>query len=213
MKKIIIFLMAICMMVPCVEAQNNKALKKALKKEYKAKMKEYKKDGWQIVGSRTLDVALLKHYEKLETLGDNAYEILGTTKSSSKNLAINSAELNAAAQYARHAGSNIKGREVMDAAGNPLDTDAEFEHFYIAYENALQKEIKGELYLSYSVMRETGEKNNEGKPIYEINSYYIIDEDAAHKARIRAFEDARMESKMAQEYAVQVQKYINEDVR
>ena len=57
MKRIIVFLMAICMMVPYAEAQNNKALRKALKKEYKAKMKEYKKGGWQIMGSRSLDVA------------------------------------------------------------------------------------------------------------------------------------------------------------
>lgn len=213
MKRIIVFLMAICMMVPYAEAQNNKALRKALKKEYKAKMKEYKKGGWQIMGSRSLDVALLKHYEKLEAMGDEAYEIQGTTKSSSKNLAMNGAELNAAAQYARRAGSNIKGREVMDAAGNPLNVDAEFERFYIAYENAVQKEIKGELQASYTVIRETGEKTGNDAPIYEIQVFYIINESAASKARIRAFENARIESKMAQEYADQVSKFVQEGTR
>ena len=43
MKKIIMFFMALCMVLPALNAQNNKALNKALKKEYKVKMKEFKK--------------------------------------------------------------------------------------------------------------------------------------------------------------------------
>lgn len=213
MKKIIVLLMAICMMASYADAQNSKAHRKALKKEFKAKMKEYEKGEWMILGSRSLDVALLKHYEKLEAMGDEAYEIVATTKSSSKNIAINGADLNAAAIYARRAGSNIKGREVLDASGNPIDVDAEFERFYMAYENQVEKEIRGELNASYSVIRETGEKTEKGAPIYEIQVYYIINESAASKARIRAFENAKIESKIAQEYAEQVSKFINEGIR
>lgn len=210
MKKIIVLLMAICMMVPYAEAQNNKALKKALKKEYKSKMKEYKKGGWEIMGSRSLDVALLKHYEKLETMGDKVFEIVGTTKSSSKNLAINAAELNAAISFARESSSNIKGREVVDASGNPIDVDAEFERFRMAYENNVKKEIRGELEPSYTVVRETGELTEEGKPVYELQIYYIVNKNAAHKARVRALENAKEESKIANEYADQVSKFIDE---
>ena len=63
MKKLFLLLMvSICLNV--VSAQN-KTLEKALKKEYKAKMKEYKKEGWKITASsRSLDVALLLHFEK-----------------------------------------------------------------------------------------------------------------------------------------------------
>ena len=43
MKKLMILLMALCLVSPAVEAQNSKALKKAQKKEYKMKMKELKK--------------------------------------------------------------------------------------------------------------------------------------------------------------------------
>ena len=43
MKRIIMIILAAIMMVPAVEAEN-KQLQKALKKEYKAKMKEYKKE-------------------------------------------------------------------------------------------------------------------------------------------------------------------------
>ena len=45
MKKIIMLILAVILMVPVVEAEN-KQLQKALKKEYKAKMKEYKKGKW-----------------------------------------------------------------------------------------------------------------------------------------------------------------------
>ena len=77
MKKILLFIIAMVLAVPAVNAQN-KILQKAIKKEYKSKMKEYKKEGWKLFGSsRSLDVALLKHYDKLETLGDNAYAIVG----------------------------------------------------------------------------------------------------------------------------------------
>ena len=79
MKKIIMFFMALCMVLPALNAQNNKALNKALKKEYKVKMKEFKKGGWMLYGSsRSLDVALLNHYGKLNKEGEDAYEIVGT---------------------------------------------------------------------------------------------------------------------------------------
>jgi hypothetical protein len=77
MKKLILFLMALCFIVPGVEAQN-KTLQKQLKKEYKTKMKEYDKEGWKLFGSsRSLDVALLTHYDKLTNLGDDGFELVG----------------------------------------------------------------------------------------------------------------------------------------
>ena len=77
MKKIFALLVVLLVAFTTVEAQN-KALEKARKKEYKAKMKEYKREGWKIFGtSRNLDVALLTHYEKLNTMGDDAFEVVG----------------------------------------------------------------------------------------------------------------------------------------
>lgn len=61
------------MFMPVMTNAQNKALEKALKKEYKTKMKEYKKEGWKVFGtSRSLEVALLTHYDKLTTLGSGA---------------------------------------------------------------------------------------------------------------------------------------------
>lgn len=41
-------------------------------------MKEYKKEGWKIFGtSRSLDVSLLLHYQKLNEGGDDVKEVVG----------------------------------------------------------------------------------------------------------------------------------------
>lgn len=75
MKKILTVLMMLMMLVPAyaddVQKSIDKALQKAQKKEMKQKMKDYKKGGYEILGSRTMEVALLKHYSKLNELGDD----------------------------------------------------------------------------------------------------------------------------------------------
>lgn len=45
----------------------NRLLERETSKMYKAKIKEYKKTGWKLAGSsKTLEVALLEHYEKMK---------------------------------------------------------------------------------------------------------------------------------------------------
>ena len=205
MKKIFALLIALLIAVPAVEAQN-KVLEKARKKEYKTKMKEYNKEGWKIFGtSRSLDVALLTHYEKLNNMGEDGFEVVGIaprfkSKSVGKQMAINSATQT----YSQTAGSHVKGRIVSDLAGDGIDTDAEFEHFYAAYERLVEKEIKGEMIESYSIIREIEDG------IFEMQVYYIINEEAACKARIRAFENAAKESEVAQKYAKKVSEFVQE---
>lgn len=205
MKKIMLFIIAMVLAVPAVNAQN-KILQKAIKKEYKSKMKEYKKEGWKLFGSsRSLDVALLKHYDKLETLGDNAYEIVGIcAKYKSDNVGHQAAINNACNTYARNAGSHVKGRVVSDMASNGDDTSAEFDHFYAAYETLVEKEIRGEMQESYAIYKTLGN----GEKTMQV--YFIINEDAATKARIRAYENAMKESEAAQKYANKVSEFIKE---
>lgn len=205
MKKIIMFLMALCMVVPAVNAQNSKALNKALKKEYKTKMKEFKKDGWKLYGSsRSLDVVLLKHYEKLNQEGEENYEVVGTcSKFKSKNVGHQTSINNACNIYARQAGSQVKGRIVSDLAGSD-DVSAEFDHFYAAYETLVEKEIKGEMQESFSVIRE----NSDGT--YEMQTFFVVNESAATRARVRAMENAAKESAAAQKYAQKVSEFVRE---
>lgn len=206
MKKIIIMLLAMTMFIPVTTNAQNKALEKALTKEYKTKMKEYKKEGWKVFGtSRSLEVALLTHYDKLTTLGENGYEVVGIcARYKSDNVGHQAAINNACNTYARNAGSAVKGRVVSDMASNGDDTSSEFDHFYAAYETLVEKEIKGELQESFSIYKTLG--NGEKT----MQTYFIVNEDAATKARIRAYENALKESEAAQKYADKVSQFVRE---
>lgn len=207
MKRIIMIILAVILMMPAVEAEN-KQLQKALKKEYKGKMKEYKKEKWQLFGSsRTLDVALIQHYDQLNNLGEDAREVVGiASRFKSKNVGHQQAINNACLTYAQQAGSHLKGRVVSDMAGNGDDSSAEFDHFYAAYERLVEKEIKGEMAESYSIIRCINPKTGE----YEMQTFFIVNESAATRARIRAMENALKESEAAQKYAQKVSDFVRE---
>lgn len=205
MKKMLLMVMVLVLAMPMASAQN-KALNKAMKKEYKAKMKEFKTEGWKLfASSRSLDVALLRHYEQLNEAGNQAYEVVGTAaKFKSNNVGHQVAINNACNIYSRQAGSHIKGRIVSDLANDGVDPLSEFDHFYAAYEALVEKEVKGEMKESFSVIRE----NKDGS--YEMQSFFIVNEDAATQARIRAFENAAKESTAAQKYAQKVSDFVRE---
>lgn len=204
-QKLMMMLLAMCLLVPTVEAQN-KALERARKKEYKMKMREYKKENWKLFGSsRSLDVALLTHYDKLNSLGDDGYEITGVaSKFKSKNVGRQMAINNACVTYAQEAGSKVKGRIVSDMQGDGVAADTEFDKFYAAYERLVEKEIRGEMKESYSVIRDLGDGT------FEMNSFFIVNESAASKARLRAMEQAAKETEMAQKYAEKVSGFVRE---
>ena len=204
MKKIFVFMMAMLLAAPVVYAQNNKALEKARAKEYKTKMKEYKKEGWKIFGSsRSIDVSLLTHYDKLNKLGEKGYELVGIcAKYKSDNVGYQVAANNAATMDARTAGSTLKGRLVSDLAADGVDTSSEFDHFYAAYESLVEKEIKGELRQSYAVYKDLGN----GEKTMQV--FYIVDEEAATNARIRAYNNALRESEAAQKMADKISDFV-----
>ncbi|MBQ8607265.1 MAG: hypothetical protein IJ417_03635 [Bacteroidaceae bacterium] len=205
MKKILMFLLVACMAAPMVYSQN-KALEKARKKEFKTKMKEYKKEGWKLfASSRSLDVALLTHYDKLNTMGEDAFEVTGiASKFKSKNVGKQMAQNSACVSYASQAGSHVKGRVISDLFGDGVDPTGEFDRFYAAYERLVEKEIKGELMESYSVIRENGDGT------YELQTFFIVSEAAASKARMRAYENALKESEAAQRYGNKVADFVRE---
>ena len=212
MKKISVLLMIILAMavaMPESYAQYEKSLTKARKKEYKAKMKEFKKEGWKIYGSsHSLDVALLEHYEKLSD--EDAYEVVGVASSFiSKNVGQQAAMNAACNNYARQAQSMVKGRIVSDIFSDVDDVPAEFDKFYAAYESLVVNEIKGEMQPSFSVIRSKG-IDSSGKEVFELQSFFIVNESAASKARIRAMENALKESEISQQYARKVSDFVRE---
>lgn len=205
MKKFLLFVMAFFMIMPVTVNAQSKSLEKELKKEYKKKIKEYKKENWKLFGSsRTVEVALLKHYDKLNNLEDGK-EIVGLASNfKSKNVGMQMSINNACLTYAQSAGSYVKGRVMSDLFGDGTTPDKEFDKFYAAYERLVESEIKGEMEKSYSVIKDNGDGT------FELQTYFIISESEATKARIRAFENAAKETELAQKYGEKVAEFIKE---
>lgn len=207
----LMFVVTMAVAMPNTYAQNyGKMKKKAAKNEYKAKMKQLKKEGWTIYGSsHTLDVALLDHYEKLNEEG--AKEYVGVASAFiSKNVGMQAALNSAINKYARDAQTFVKGRIASDLFSNSDEVPAEFDKFYAAYESMVVKEIKGEMTPSFSIIRSKG-KNDKGQEVFEMQSFFIVNEDQASKARVRAMENALKESTVAQEYAGKVSEYVRQN--
>ena len=76
MRKLLVILLATLLVAP-VEYASAQNLSKAIKKEYKAKMKQLKKEKWELYGSsRTLDVTLARYYEELGGVTHDLTDIL-----------------------------------------------------------------------------------------------------------------------------------------
>lgn len=179
-------------------------LKKAREKQFKEKKKEYKRDGWKLVGtSRSIDVALLEYYEKLNS-GENQ-ELVGEVSScKSINVCKQVATNNALVAYANLAGSIVRGRVGSDAGVNQTDGSGEFDHFYAAYERLVQAEVKnGVVKEGYAIIRKNGDSN-------EYKMFFIVNEDAASQARLRALERAAKETALAQENAQKISEFVRE---
>ena len=202
MKKIIMFLMAAFMLsvIPATAQE----LSKSEKKSMKAKVKEYKKQGWQIFGStNTIDLALEKHMIKMQS--EDAIEVPGTASSfKSKNVGKQMALNSAMTYYASMMYREIKGKVVSDMQGDGEFSETEFEKFYAAFKRSVQTTIKDELKESFSIIRD------KGNGISEMQTFFLVDKVAASQARVRALEQAGKESVAAQLYAKVVQKFIEE---
>lgn len=206
MKKLVFVVLAVLLAAP-VENVSAQKLSKSIKKEYKAKMKQLKKEKWELYGSsRTLEVTLGKYYEAMDA-NPNVREIVGNAaRFMSKTVGHQSAINDACRTYAQQCGSTVKGRIDSDLASDGLDVQSEFDHFYGAFERLVEKEIQGELQEKFSLIRQIGKED--GKPVYEMQTYFLVDEEAATKARIRAYENALRESEAAQKMAAKIGDFV-----
>ena len=171
--------------------------------QYRKKLREYKRDGWELYGSsRTLDDALRAHYAALETPGVS--EVTGTASGvKSETVGQQVAWNNACINYVQQAGGFLRGRVDSDSHAGTT-SDAEFSNFYAAYETLLQKEIRGELKPSLTLIRRFSDGT------HQMMVFFIVDEDAAAKARIKAMELAAQESEAAQRIADSVRGQVND---
>ncbi|NDV45993.1 hypothetical protein D0T49_02930 [Paludibacter sp. 221] len=212
MKKILLIFSLLISVSSLSFGQYNKQLEKESQKMYKQKIKEYKKDGWKLdSSSKTLEVALLEHYDKLNKKndeGEKVFEELPGVASNCRSINVcrQMAFNNAAIDYANRASSYVRGRVNSDILGDAADPKAkeEFDRFYAAYERLVGAEIKkGVISESYSIVRKKGDVN-------EYRILYTVNEDRAAKMRKKAMQEALEESKLAQDYANKVSEFVNE---
>jgi hypothetical protein len=188
-----------------VQAQSDRKYKKTMAKVYKAKTKELKKQKWVASGtSLTLDAAIMRHMRTLSA-NENSKELIATVSMcQSLNVCRATALNNALIEYAQSAGSYVRGRIVSDLFNNSsAEVPQEFDKFYAAYERLVSAEVRGELEFSLAL-----EKNNGTGKSYQ--AWYIIDEDKALQARLRAMRKAAEETRLAQEYANQVSLFVQD---
>ena len=186
-------------------AQSDRKYNKTMEKVYKQKTKDLQKEGWRVSGSSlTLEAAIMKHLRQLSSDENNREMIVEVTMCNSINVCKANALNNALREYADNASSYIRGRVVTDMFNNASATvPEEFDKFYAAYERLVSAEIKGELQFIFALEKE----NKQGK---SYQAWYIVNESTAHKARLRAMQQAAAESKLAQEYANQVSNFVQE---
>ena len=190
--------------------KQQRQLQKERNKQYKSKIKEYKKGKWQLgASSRTIEVALLEHYAKLAE-DDNNVEFIGeVSQCQSINVCRQFALNNAVNRYATLASGNVKGRiESMLRADANLP-QVEIDKFIAGYENLVQAEVGSVLTESYSIVRET--PATRGAPATrEYKTFFILNEEKAGAARMRAMERSLRETQIAVREAEEISRFVNE---
>ncbi len=192
----------IAVLLLATDMQANAATKaeRALNKEVKTRVKSLQKDGWEVIGMRPLDASIREHIKKIMAPGTD--ELVSIVENvTSPNVAMQQAHNNAMVRYASNAKSHVMGR-VASEVGNI--EGQEIDNFYAAYERLVSAEIKGELKESVVIRK----KAKGGK--YDYRVYYLINEDEASKARLRAMQNALNESKLAQTIAEQISDFVRE---
>ena len=205
MKKLLGILLALLLLTPLTMSGQDDLRSKVIEKEYETKLKEFKKEGWKVFGSsRTIDVLLLNHLQWLNGRSE-VYEIVGVASNfRSKNLGRQIAMNNAYATYASQMNSLIKGRAISDMKGDASLDEAEFDKFYAVFERYAEKEIRGEIKESFSLIKENG------KGGFEMQSFFLVNEEEASESRKRALKYAAQEAMTEKKYVDIVSKYINE---
>lgn len=199
MKKILSILLCSLIFSGVVCAQSKQEIKEA-EKIAKTKAKQLSKEGWKLLESGTLET-VLKALELKKMSGD-VEEIVGTAdKMRSINLGKTTARNNAINEYAESAKSMIRGRITTDIQDI---NEHQVENLVSGYERLVLKEINGEVKSVYTLYKE----NKDGK--YDVRGYFLVDQEAASKARKRAMELALEESELAHKYGNEISNFIDE---
>lgn len=181
--------------------ENDKYLWKLAKKE----AKKLEKDGWVADGSLPLENLIYKHLQKLQDENNQELiaNVVGSTNVKTLNQGQQWAATIASVSYAKQAGQVVRGRNAAEVGAGTEDMPSA-DSFYDAYESSVKKTINGELKKSYSVYREKANGTIDYKAVY------VVNEENATKARIRAMQLAMQESEYARQNAEKISEFVRE---
>ncbi len=173
---------------------------------WKTAKKEAKKmtsEGWKADGSMPLENLLFNHYKKLNEAGNQELigNVVGNTSVQTINQGQQWAQSMACVSYAKTAGQTVKGRLIQEVGAGVAGSPSA-DSFYEGYESTVEKEIQGEIKRSFSIYRE---KRGGG---IDYRAYYIVNEEDAHKARLRAMQMAMEESEFARQNAEKISEFV-----
>lgn len=204
MKKILMVAMAIIVAVGSISAQPKNS-ESAYWKMAKKQAKEQAKLGWILDGSKTLEMAYYEHYQK--TLQGN-YEITGNVIGATTVKTVNQGQQwatnMASISYAKQAGENMVKAIERSIINAGIDLPSKDE-FIGAYQSNVEKQISGELIKSFGMYRE---KKDGG---IEYKAFFTVSEEAATKARQRAFEQAKKEIALSLDMADEISKFVDKN--
>lgn len=178
----------------------SKQREKKYKNLYKDKVKQLNKEGWKVDGdSRTLDVALLDHYNVLSEEGTR--EIIGeVSRCRSKNVGRQRAIWSAQNQLVSLLSADIVGRmgSIIEA-----DDTSESEAFCSAFEKNMKANVSDLLNASFSICLKDGAN-------YQYQTFFILDEVKAAAARRLALEQTAQNVQLSKDVMNKISQFINE---
>lgn len=174
--------------------------KRDVKKEARVSYKTARKEGWQLLGSGSMQKAFYDHeYDK------QTRELMELTNISEDKVSVNLAKTivdNATInEYARRARAAVRGKAVSELRDI---NDSQVDNFVEGYERLLVAEVGAELRPTITLYRKTKEDK------YDVKRLYLIDFDEAYNANLRALKRAVEESEWATKYADRITQWINE---
>lgn len=174
-------------------------------KSAKKMAKELVAEGWKVDGSRALEDLIFEHYQKLtdENNQELVANVVGQTSVKILNQAAQWAATNASISYAKQARQMVAGRITAEFGAGVAESPS-VDNFYEGYESRVAKELNGELKKSFSVYREKKEGG------IDYRAFYLVNEEAASSARMRALERMKAESEFLRENAEKISEFVRE---
>lgn len=199
MKRLLVIALVALAAVPVtLSAREGKEMKNATKAARET-ARALKKEGFRPVEYGDGTAGLARYFSKV---GEGCQGFVGTADACiSVNLAKITAQTNVANEYALAAGGRIRGRVTSSTSHIG---DEQLDDIIAAYERLIIHDIRGELSTSITFVK----KERNGR--YCVRVFCVVDNDAAHSARLKAIQRSLEETGMAEAYGSMVSDWIDE---